>query len=117
MTIKPTWMLEVIDDLLRYAQDNCRPEIAFHLESAGRHLGPYLSQDAPLPRSDPEVQVVADLLDDLISYAANRGHDEAHLHLMAARKRLVQTEPRDIAQGKVITFPVTRDRNGGSQGG
>jgi len=45
MTTKPTWMLEVIDDLLRYAQDNCRPEIAFHLEGAGRHLGPYLSED------------------------------------------------------------------------
>lgn len=117
MSTSPTWMLEVIDDLLRYAQDYCRPEIAFHLEGAGRHLGPYLSEDAPLPRSDPEVQVVVDLLDDLISYTANRGLDEAHLHLLAARKRLVQTEPRDIARGKVIAFPVTRGRDISSRGG
>lgn len=104
----PRWILEVLDDLLAYAQENCRPEVAWHLEGARRHLRPYLSDQPPPEQPDPQAQAAVDLLDDLIAFAGHRGREEARLHLLAARKRLAEHEQAETAHGKVVTFPLAQ---------
>lgn len=109
MVRDPGWIVFVLSDLHRFAAENCRPEVALHLAAAKVHILPYISENPPTAHSDPGVQTAQDVVEALMKFSKAQGMEEARLHLLAARRKILHHAEPDSGGPSVIRFPNLED--------
>ena len=112
METNPRWILSVLDDLLSYAEANCRPEVSIHIGNVQCHLEPYLVEQPPAGLQDPKIQAVTDVLQNLIRYAKASRREPLRLHLLAAQRVLQERSSPTKGEARILTLPFVNQRQG-----
>ena len=105
MSRDPAWIVYVLSDLHQFAIDNLHTEVALHIASAVRHVKPYVSENPPASGDHAEIQVAKDVIDSLAEFSRAKGMEEARLHLLAARRKILEHNGPDGEMPSVIAFP------------